>query len=102
MPLGIAALDSLGQAFDDLRAALGGNDPHAIEAATARVGQAAAAVRAIGAWRSDPAVADRLAALAPLIESARIRVNLLADHTSQRLSVLAAHGAIAAPLTYGR
>ena len=102
MPLGLAALDSLGDAVEDLRRVLGGNDPQAIEAATARVAEAAASVRAVGAWRSDPAVTERLHALAPLIESARIRVNLLADHASQRLSALAARGAIAAPLTYGR
>lgn len=102
MPLGLAELDSLGEAFENLRGVLGGNDPQAIEAATVRVAEAAASVRAIGAWRSDPALAERLHALAPLIESARVRVNLLADHTSQRLSALAAHGATAAPLTYGR
>ncbi|BBD98928.1 hypothetical protein SAMIE_1024290 [Sphingobium amiense] len=102
MPLGLAALDSLGHAFEDLRRVLGGNDPQAIEAATARVAEAAASVQAIGAWRSDPELTERLHALAPLIESARIRVALLADHAGQRLSALAAHGATAAPLTYGR
>jgi hypothetical protein len=102
MPLGLAALDSLSQAFEELRGVLGGNDPQAIEAAAARVAEAAVAVRAIGAWRSDPALTECLHALAPLVESARIRVNLLADHASQRLSALAAHGATTAPLTYGR
>jgi len=53
-------------------------------------------------WRSDEAVKDRLKALAPLMESARIRTNLLADHASQRLAILAARGAEAAPLVYGR
>lgn len=102
MPLSLAALDDLANAFEELRGVLGSNDPVAIESASARVSQAAAAVRAIGAWRSDPVVADRLKAMLPVLESARVRVNLLADHTSQRLSILASHGAQTAPLTYGR
>ncbi|MCI4591564.1 hypothetical protein MOK15_15885 [Sphingobium sp. BYY-5] len=102
MPLGLAALDDLFDAFEGLREVLGGNDAVAIETASQRVSTAAAAVRAIGAWRSDPAVVERLSTLLPLLESARVRVNLLADHTSQRLSILASHGVQAAPLTYGR
>ena len=74
----------------------------AIEQASDRVSRAAAGVRAIGAWRSDPAVVERISAMLPLIDSARVRVNLLADHASQRLSILASHGARTAPLTYGR
>lgn len=102
MPLGLAALDDLFAAAERLRHALGESDAQAIDAAAARVGQAAGAVRAIGAWRSDPAVADRLKALGPLLESARVRSHLLADHAAQRLSLLAAHGATTAPLTYSR
>jgi hypothetical protein len=102
MPLGLAALDDLFDAFEDLREVLGGNDVTAIEAASKRVSRAAASVRAIGAWRSEPSVVERLNAMLPLIDSARMRVNLLADHAGQRLSILAAHGAQTAPLTYGR
>lgn len=102
MPLGLAALDDLFDAFEDLRDVLDGHDALAIEAASNRVSHAAAAVRAIGAWRSDPQVVERLSAMLPLLESARVRVNLLADHAGQRLSILAAHGSRAAPLTYGR
>ncbi|WP_420146329.1 hypothetical protein [Sphingobium sp.] len=102
MPLGLAALDELFNAFEELRDVLDGNDAAAIEAASHRIAMAAASVRAIGAWRSDPAVKDRLKDVMPLIDSARIRVKLLADHAQQRLSILAAHGAQAAPLTYGR
>ncbi|HUD93242.1 hypothetical protein [Sphingobium sp.] len=102
MPLSLAALDDLANAVEQLRGVLGGNDVVAIESASAHVGQAAAAVRAIGAWRSDPVVADRLKAMQPVLDSARVRVNLLADHASQRLSILASHGAQTAPLTYGR
>lgn len=102
MPLGLAALDELGAAFEELRSVLDGTDPVAIESATRRIASAASAVRAIGVWRSDAAVRDRLKALQPLLESARVRTNLLADHVNQRLSILAARGAEHAPLTYGR
>ena len=102
MPLGLAALDDLFDAFEDLRQVLDGTDAAAIELASNRVSRAALSVRAIGAWRSDPAVIERLGMMVPLIDSARIRVKLLADHAQQRLSILAAHGAQTAPLTYGR
>ncbi|MCP1471567.1 hypothetical protein J3E64_003278 [Sphingobium sp. OAS761] len=102
MPLGLAALDELFDAFEDLRDVLDGTDALAIETASNRVSHAAAAVRAIGAWRSEPAVVERLSAMLPLLESARVRVNLLADHAGQRLAMLAAHGSRTAPLTYGR
>jgi len=66
------------------------------------VSHSAATVRAIGAWRSEPQTVARLSAMLPLLESARIRVNLLADHANQRLAMLAAHGARNVPLTYNR
>jgi hypothetical protein len=102
MPLGLAALDDLFDAFDGLRTVLDGQDAAAIDAASARVARAASAVRAIGVWRSEPAVAERLQALVPLLDAARIRTSLLADYAGQRLSLLAAHGATTAPLVYGR
>lgn len=102
MPLGLAALDELSAAFEELRAVLDGVDAAAIEAASSRVAAAAAAVRAVGAWRSDPQVVERLKAMAPLLEGARLRVKLLADHAHQRLAILAAHGSSHAPMTYGR
>lgn len=102
MPLGLVALDDLFDAFEDLRDVLDGHDATAIEMASNRVSRAAASVRAIGAWRSDPDVVERLSALVPMLDSARIRVNLLTDHAHQRLAILAAHGAHSVPLTYGR
>lgn len=102
MPLGLAALDDLFRAFDELRDVLDGFDAAEIDAASARVAQAAAKVRAIGAWRADPAVIERLSTLLPLLESARIRTSLLHDHAGQRLALLAAHGAQSAPLVYRR
>jgi hypothetical protein len=102
MPISLAALDELTAAFEQLRGVLDGNDPVAIESATARVAKAASSVRAIGAWRSDPVVKDRLRALQPLMEAARVRTNVLADHINQRLAILAAQGSETAPLTYRR
>jgi hypothetical protein len=102
MPLGLAAIDDLIASFEILRAALDGQDANAIDAASSKVARAASAVRAIGAWRDEPAVAERLKSLRPQMESARVRSHLLADHCAQRLSLLAAHGAQNTPLTYGR
>ncbi|WP_375194397.1 hypothetical protein [Sphingobium sp.] len=102
MPLGLAALDELTAAFEELRGVLDGADVAAIESATARIARAASAVRAIGGWRSDSAVRDRLEVLQPLMEVARVRTNVLADHANQRLAILAAQGSETAPLTYGR
>lgn len=102
MPLGLASLDELAAAFEELRGVLDGTDPAAIESAGQRIASAAQAVRAIGVWRSDPDVRERLKALQPLMEAARVRTNLLADHANQRLAILAAQGSSTAPLTYGR
>lgn len=102
MPLGLAALDDLFSAFEELRVALDGTDVSAIDAAASRVSRSAAAVRAIGVWRADAAIRDRVAGLLPLIEAARVRINVLTDHASQRLSILASRGSTQAPLTYGR
>lgn len=102
MPLGLAAVDDLIASVEILRAALDGQDANAIDAASRKVASAAAAARAIGAWRDEFAVVDRLNALRPQIESARVRSHLLVDHSAQRLSLLAAHGAQNTPLTYRR
>lgn len=102
MPLGLVALDDLFDAFEDLRDVLDGSDAAAIELASNRVSHAAAAVRGIGAWRSDTHTVARLTAMLPLLDSARVRVNVLSDYANQRLAILAAHGSSHAPLTYGR
>ena len=102
MPLGVAALDDLLSAFEELRVALDGTDVTVIDAAASRVSHCAAAVRAIGAWRADDAIRVRVTELLPMIESARVRINVLTDHAGQRLALLAAHGSTQAPLVYGR
>lgn len=100
MPL--SALDELRDAFAELRGALDGDDIMLVDAATARVRDATATVRAAGAWRDEPAVRDRLNSLMPLIDAARIRTNVLNDNARQRIDLLAAHGVAQAPLTYRR
>ncbi|MBH1991395.1 MAG: hypothetical protein I8H86_00755 [Sphingomonadaceae bacterium] len=102
MTQSLETLDELFTAFEHLREVLGDNDPVAIDAAGSRIGDAVAAIRAVGAWRSDPALIERVNAMLPLLDSARIRLNLLTDHANQKLAILAAHGSAHAPLTYGR
>lgn len=100
--MSVSHIDTLCEAFDALRAALDGNDVAAIDAAAVRVQRATADVRAVGAWRSDPALRERLKVLASLMESTRVRTSVLADQTRQRIDLLAAHGARNVPLTYSR
>lgn len=100
--MSIAALDNLRAAFADLRAALDGDDMAAVDSATKRVKASAIEARAVGAWRDEPAVRDRLSDLMPLIDAARIRANILSDQARQRIDLLAVRGAAQAPMTYGR
>lgn len=98
----ISALDQLRDAFAELRNALDGDDITRVDAATKRVRDATAQVRAAGAWRDEPAVRDRLNSLVPLIDAARIRTNVLSDNARQRIDLLAAHGHGKGALTYNR
>lgn len=102
MTAGIASVDALYEAFGDLRRALDTQDPSLIQNATRAVSAAAADVRAQGAWRMDSQLRMKLESLAPLIESARVRVNLASDDVRRRVALLADRGAQSAPLTYGR
>jgi hypothetical protein len=97
-----AAIDQLERAVNGLRQAFDGNDPAAIDAASARLTAAAGEARAVGAWRADPVLKARLKALLPELESARVRANVLADHSRRQMALLADRGASGAPLTYGR
>lgn len=100
---GVASLDALYTAFGELRRALDSQDPIAIAAANRAISTATDKVRAHGAWRFDPELRERLETLSPMIESARVRVNLASDDVRQRLSLLARGGtAQVSGLTYGR
>lgn len=98
---GVASLDDLHTAFGDLRRALDASDADAINAAARAVKRAADAVQAQGAWKTGPALSEKLNSLRPLIESARIRVNLASDDARRRVALLAEQGA-ASSATYGR
>jgi hypothetical protein len=98
---GVASLDDLHTAFGDLRRALDANDPDAINSATRAVKRAADTVQAQGAWKTGPELSEKLNALRPLIESARVRVNLASDDVRRRVGLLVEHGA-ASSATYGR
>ena len=50
----------------------------------------------------DPVLKQKIEALRPMIESARVRVNLATDDVRQRIALLAHTGAEGTPLTYGR
>lgn len=102
MASGIASLDKLYAAFGDLRRALDSYDAAQINAATAVVKAATDEVRAQGSWRQDPELREKIEALKPLIESARVRANLASDNVRQRISLLAQTGAESASLTYQR
>lgn len=100
---GIGSLDALYTAFGELRRALDSQDPIAIAAANRAISAATDKVRAQGAWRFDAELRERLEKLSPLIESARVRVNLASDDVRQRLSLLAKGGTTpVSGLTYGR
>lgn len=99
---GHASLDKLQQAFGELRRALDSQDVAQIHAATAIVKVATDDVRSHGVWKMDPALKEKIETLKPMIESARVRVNLASDDVRQRISLLARNGAQGTPLTYGR
>ncbi|MEO8723642.1 MAG: hypothetical protein ABI395_08995 [Sphingobium sp.] len=90
------------EAFAVLRAALDSNEPAAILKASRQVSEATAEVRIHGAWRSDPVIKEKLSALMPLIEAARIRVNLSSDNVRQRIALLADYGQDGVQATYHR
>lgn len=102
MPGGTTAIDALTAAFAGLRRALDDNDAARILSATRTVRDATDAVRAHGAWRIDPELRARVDALAPMIEAARIRVNMSSDNVRQRLAMLADRGGDVVRSTYRR
>lgn len=103
MATGIASIDALDEAFGELRRALETHDASRINAATKKLSAVLDSVKSQGAWRMEPALRDKLDALLPAIESARVHVNLASDDVRQRIGMLADRGANkAASLTYRR
>lgn len=102
MTSGVASLDKLYEAFGGLRRALDTYDAGQINAAAALVKAATDDVRAQGAWKMDPVLKEKIEALRPMIESARVRANLATDDVRQRITLLAQTGVENASHTYQR
>lgn len=96
------SVNSLYDAFGALRRALDTQDAAAIMAASKAVRVACEGVRAQGAWQLDPDVRAKLEELVPMIEAARVRVNLASDNVRQRIAMLAQSGVETAAATYTR
>ncbi len=96
------ALDALIAAEHALIAALDAGDAAAIETATADYRIALDQVQAIGGWRRDDAIKARAREALALADAARVRVNVLADLTRQRLRLLAAGRGAAKAGVYSR
>tara|TARA_R110000787_G_scaffold74167_4_gene165047 strand:+ start:494 stop:808 length:315 start_codon:yes stop_codon:yes gene_type:complete len=102
-PTGIASVDALYEAFGDLRRALDTRDASEIHNATKKVKAASDTVRTQGAWKMDAELRGKLESLKPLIESARVRVNIASDDVRQRIALLGGNaGNSASANTYSR
>lgn len=97
------AIETLETAEQRLRGTMQGGDPEKILDAFTTFVTALETVRGIGAWRSDPALKDRLQVLQARLESDQTLARLLGDLTRQRLDLLANTSAAATVrVTYGR
>ena len=95
--------DALYEAFGDLRRALDTRDASEIHNATKKVKAASDTVRTQGAWKMDAELRGKLESLKPLIESARVRVNIASDDVRQRIALLGGNaGNSASANTYSR
>ena len=102
-PVGVASVDALYEAFGDLRRALDTRDAGEIQVATKAVKAATDNVRAQGAWKMDAELRGKLESLKPLIDSARLRVNIASDDVRQRIALLGGNaGNSASANTYSR
>ncbi len=96
------ALDAVIAAERALIAALDACDAAAVEASTADYRHALGRVKAIDGWRQDDTIKTRANEALALADAARVRVNVMADHTRQRLQLLAAGRGQAGPIVYRR
>lgn len=97
-----AALETLDAAAKALRASMEEGDTGTITKRLGSVAEAVDAVRAFGAWRSDPEFKDRVADILAHLESDHMLARMLGDMTSQRLSSIACAAPSTAPLVYRR
>lgn len=84
------ALDALAGAQAALDLALDGTDTFAIDKACERFRTAIFDVRAVGAWRAEPALARSAAEMLARVELAQQRVKNLTRDTRERLAALEA------------
>lgn len=100
----VAALERLDAAATGLRDAMEAGDTDKIESAMSGFGAAVGALRAIGAWRTDPEIKEQLRRIMARLESHHILSRLLGDLTRQRLDLLAVRttATAIAPATYRR
>ena len=96
------ALDRLGNGFSELIELLDGDDVERMETVIAEVRQALEEVRAEGAWRDTQEVTGRIREIMPLVEAARVRVNILTDLNRQNVDLMAHHSGRMSLSTYRR
>jgi hypothetical protein len=96
------ALDGFAAAMTALDLALDGHDPDVIVRANETFLTAIFELRAVGAWRAQPALARQAADMLGRVELAQQRVKNLTRETRERLSALDAARAAPALSLYGR
>jgi hypothetical protein len=96
------ALDGFAAAMAALDCALNGHDPDAIARANEAFLAAIFELRAVGAWRAQPALARQAADMLGRVELAQQRVKNLTRETRERLSALDAARAAPVLSLYGR
>lgn len=96
-------LDKLIESERALVAALDADDAGAIERGTSAYASALEDVRSQGGWQQQPELKERAQEALHLADALRVRINVLADMTRQRLQLLRkAAGREAAPPVYTR
>jgi 2-keto-3-deoxy-galactonokinase len=95
----LAVIDDLAAASTRLRGAMEESDVPELETAMEEFRQSLERVQAIGAWRVDPILKQRIQSLLPHLEASRMLACLLGDLTGQKLaSISAATGEVPQPL----
>lgn len=91
------ALNRLTGAAEGLIDALDRGDAQAVEEATRQFSDAIDAVRAIGGWHATPTIVEKLQHAMKLADTARARVNYLADINRRRFEMLCKAAGLDAP-----
>ncbi len=97
-----SALDALARVQSELNTALGGHDPRAINAACDQFRTALFEVRAVGAWRAHPELAQSAASILARVELAQQHVKNLTREMRERMAVLETSRETLGVRLYGR